>query len=120
MPWSAAVCVMPAVRSDNIHSTYFFIFAKQRCWPSQQTTVQCIGLECADKYVNLDDGWAIGRNANGTFKHDPELFPHGIKPVADYVHSKGMLFGIYTARGSSTCMGRPGSVRRNFLHDSSN
>ena len=58
-----------------------------------------------------DDGWAIGRNANGTLKHDPELFPHGIKPVADYVHSKGMLFGIYTARGSGTCMGRPGSVR---------
>jgi hypothetical protein len=65
----------------------------------------------ADKYVNLDDGWAIGRNANGTLKHDPELFPHGIKIVADYVHSKGMLFGIYTARGSGTCMGRPGSVR---------
>ena len=29
--------------------------------------------------------------------------------MADYIHSKGMLFGIYTARGSSTCMGRPGS-----------
>ena len=70
------------------------------------------GLQAAGyQYVNLDDGWAIGRNANGTLKHDPELFPHGIKPVADYVHSKGMLFGIYTARGSGTCMGRPGSVR---------
>ena len=61
------------------------------------------------KYVNLDDGWAIGRHPNGTFKHDPGLFPHGIKPVADYIHSRQMLFGIYTARGSSTCMGRPGS-----------
>ena len=28
--------------------------------------------------------------------YDPELFPHGIKPVADYVHSKDMLFGICT------------------------
>lgn len=61
------------------------------------------------KYINLDDGWAIGRYPNGTFMHDPDLFPHGIKPVADYIHSKGMLFGIYTARGSQTCMGRPGS-----------
>ena len=33
----------------------------------------------------------------------------GIKPVVDYIHSKNMLFGIYTARGESTCMGRPGS-----------
>ena len=48
----------------------------------------------ADKYVNLDDGWAIGRHPNGTLIYDPELFPHGIKPVADYVHSKDMLFGI--------------------------
>ena len=48
----------------------------------------------ADKYVNLDDGWAIGRHPNGTLIHDPELFPYGIKPVADYIHSKDMLFGI--------------------------
>ena len=53
--------------------------------------------------------WAVGRHANGTIKIDDELFPEGIKPVADYIHSKGMLFGIYTARGSFTCMGRPGS-----------
>ena len=32
-----------------------------------------------------------------------------MKPVVDYVHSKGLSFGIYTARGSTTCMGRPGS-----------
>ena len=32
-----------------------------------------------------------------------------MKAVVDYVHSKGLSFGIYTARGSTTCMGRPGS-----------
>jgi len=32
-----------------------------------------------------------------------------MKAVVDYVHSKGLTFGIYTARGSTTCMGRPGS-----------
>ena len=57
------------------------------------------------QYINLDDGWAVGRWPNGTLKEDPELFPHGIKAVADYVHSQKMLFGIYTARGGSTCMG---------------
>ena len=64
---------------------------------------------CRLRSVNLDDGWAIGRSPNGTIIYDSELFPAGIKPVADYIHSRGMLFGIYTARGSSTCMGRPGS-----------
>ena len=32
-----------------------------------------------------------------------------MKAVADYVHSKGLKFGIYTARGSTTCLGRPGA-----------
>eukprot|EP01052_Picozoa_sp_SAG31_P028708 SAG31_NODE_2794_length_5083_cov_2.714687_2_plen_398_part_00 len=36
---------------------------------------------------------------------DPYQFPSGIKPVADYVHEKGLLFGIYTDRGSSNCRG---------------
>lgn len=115
-------------------------------------------------YLNLDDGWARNRSADGTIVADPALFPNGIKAVADYVHSKvgglpfatrsaqrvgrrglvftgrqrlralltraatfpivrpaltpahacrvhlqGLKFGIYTARGSTTCMGRPGS-----------
>ena len=60
-------------------------------------------------YVNLDDGWALNRSSNGTIVADPALFPLGIKAVADYVHSKGLKFGLYTARGSRTCMGRPGS-----------
>jgi alpha-galactosidase len=42
------------------------------------------------------------------YAHSKRLLA-GIKPVADYVHSRNMSFGIYTARGSSTCMGRPGS-----------
>ena len=32
-----------------------------------------------------------------------------MKAVVDYVHSQGLKFGIYTARGSLTCLGRPGS-----------
>jgi alpha-galactosidase len=36
-------------------------------------------------------------------------FPGGIKPLADYVHSKGLKFGIYTDAGRRTCQGRPGT-----------
>lgn len=54
-------------------------------------------------------GWAAGRYSNGTVYPDAKGFPDGIKSVADYVHSKGLLFGIYTDRGTSTCAERPGS-----------
>jgi len=60
-------------------------------------------------YVNIDDCWAKSRASDGTVVADPASFPNGIKYVADYVHSKGMKFGIYTDRGTKTCAGRPGS-----------
>jgi alpha-galactosidase len=67
-------------------------------------------LDAGYEYINLDDGWAIGRdNVTGVIIPDPALFPFGMKPLIDYVHSKGLKFGIYTARGSLTCCGRPGS-----------
>ncbi len=66
-------------------------------------------LEAGYQYLNLDDGWAHGRFPNGTIIPDPALFPYGMKPLIDYVRSRNIKFGIYTARGSLTCMGRPGS-----------
>eukprot|EP01102_Stenamoeba_stenopodia_P008346 TRINITY_DN2398_c0_g2_i1.p1 TRINITY_DN2398_c0_g2~~TRINITY_DN2398_c0_g2_i1.p1 ORF type:complete len:422 (+),score=74.11 TRINITY_DN2398_c0_g2_i1:58-1323(+) len=60
-------------------------------------------------YVNMDDCWAQGRHLNGSVYPDPVAFPDGIKAVADYVHSLGLKFGIYTDRGLLTCAGRPGS-----------
>jgi len=69
-----------------------------------------LGLHQAGyEYVNIDDCWSVGRMANGTLIADPVAFPDGMKAVADYVHSKGMKFGIYTDRGNLTCQGRPGS-----------
>eukprot|EP00947_MAST-08B_sp_MAST-8B-sp1_P001967 g1967.t1 len=57
-------------------------------------------------YVNQDGGWASHRDeATGHLVPDPYQFPQGIKPVADYLHSKGMKLGIYTDRGSSNCKG---------------
>lgn len=61
------------------------------------------------KYVVIDDCWQVKRAADGTIVADPERFPSGIKALGDYVHSKGLLFGIYSDAGSKTCAGRPGS-----------
>ena len=40
---------------------------------------------------------------------DPERFPHGMKWLADYAHSKGVKLGIYNDYGTHTCGGYTGS-----------
>ena len=61
------------------------------------------------EYVVIDDGWQIRRDEEGNIVVNPEKFPSGIKALADYVHSKGLKFGIYSDAGSHTCGGYPGS-----------
>lgn len=61
------------------------------------------------QFVNIDDCWQVGRAADGSIVVDPERFPNGMKPLADYVHSKGLKFGVYTDAGRMTCQKRPGS-----------
>src|ERR1700709_591940 len=48
------------------------------------------------KYFSLDDAWmTMNRDASGNLVPDPKKFVHGMKAFADYVHSKGLKFGIY-------------------------
>jgi alpha-galactosidase len=62
------------------------------------------------QYFVLDDGWmAMQRDNNGSLVADPAKFPHGMKAFADYVHSKGLKFGIYNCAGTMTCAGYPGT-----------
>jgi alpha-galactosidase len=61
------------------------------------------------QYVVIDDCWQVSRDANGNIMADPQRFPSGIKALADYVHSKGLRFGLYSDAGAKTCAGRPGS-----------
>nr|WP_158786670.1 glycoside hydrolase family 27 protein [Granulicella sp. L46] len=66
------------------------------------------------QYVVIDDCWHGERDAHGNIQPDPKLFPTGIKALADYVHSRGLKFGIYTDAGTKTCAGRPGSRGHEF------
>ncbi|MGW5971768.1 NPCBM/NEW2 domain-containing protein [Streptomyces sp. NPDC055186] len=69
------------------------------------------------EYINLDDCWALPqRDADGKLVPDPERFPHGIKALADYVHGKGLKFGIYTSAGTKTCssIGFPGALGHEY------
>lgn len=61
------------------------------------------------QYVVIDDCWHGKRDENGFITADAQKFPSGIKALADYIHSKGLKFGIYSDAGRLTCGGRPGS-----------
>lgn len=72
-------------------------------------------LDAGYEYLILDDCWsAKERDAAGRLSADPEKFPSGIKALSDYVHSKGLKFGIYSCCGVRTCAGRPGSFEHEF------
>lgn len=61
-------------------------------------------------YIVLDDGWMTReRDVNGDLIPDPVKFPNGMKAVIDYVHSKGLKFGLYNCAGTQTCAGYPGT-----------
>jgi alpha-galactosidase len=65
--------------------------------------------EAGYEYIVIDDCWQIDRDANGKIVADATRFPSGIKALADYVHAKGLKFGIYSCAGTKTCQQRPGS-----------
>ncbi|XP_039452051.1 alpha-N-acetylgalactosaminidase [Culex pipiens pallens] len=66
-------------------------------------------LDAGYEYVNIDDCWMMReRDSEGKLHADPERFPSGIKYLSDYIHSKGLKFGIYQDIGTHTCAGYPG------------
>ena len=61
------------------------------------------------RYINIDDCWlAHERDRRGKLQPDATRFPSGIKALGEYVHSKGLKFGIYEDYGNYTCAGYPG------------
>ena len=68
------------------------------------------GLKAAGyQYVVIDDCWQGERDHDGFIQADAKRFPGGMKKLADYVHGRGLQFGLYSDAGNKTCGGRPGS-----------
>ena len=61
------------------------------------------------EYIVIDDVWEARERVNGRLTWDAAKFPNGIPALAEYVHSKGLKFGIYSCAGSHTCAGMPAS-----------
>jgi alpha-galactosidase len=54
-------------------------------------------------YVNIDDTWEAGRDANGNILTNKK-FPN-MPALSQYIHDKGLRFGIYSSPGPTTCAG---------------
>ncbi len=89
----------------------FAVHITERLVEDMADAIVSSGMKSAGyTYLVLDDGWmAMERDSQGNLVPDPEKFPHGMKPVADYVHSKGLKFGLYNCAGTKTCAGYPGT-----------
>src|SRR5215469_10066854 len=66
------------------------------------------------QYIVIDDCWQVLRDAKGNIVADAQRFPSGIKALADYVHSQGLKFGIYSDAGEKTCAGRPAGLGHEY------
>jgi alpha-galactosidase len=66
------------------------------------------------QYIVIDDCWQVKRDEKGNIVPYQDRFPNGIKAVADYVHSKGLKFGIYSDAGTKTCGGKPGGLGHEY------
>lgn len=66
------------------------------------------------EYVIIDDCWSLKERVNGKLVPDPVKFPHGMKYLADYIHAKGLKFGMYSCAGVMTCAGYPSSYGYEF------
>ena len=77
-----------------------------------------LGLKDAGySYVVIDDCWSKKLRDPETHRivPDPEKFPKGMKSLADYIHDKGLKFGMYSCAGQRTCADYPGSFDHEFL-----
>ena len=57
------------------------------------------------KYLVLDDGCYKSERVDGKLSNEPVKFPGGFKALSDYVHSKGLKFGMYNDIGTNLCAG---------------
>lgn len=67
-------------------------------------------IDAGYNYLVIDDNWhAPSRNTDGSPRPHPSKFPNGMKVCADYAHSKGLKFGIYSDAAERTCANEFGS-----------
>lgn len=57
------------------------------------------------QYLVLDDGCYKPARVDDCLSNEELKFPEGFRPLADYIHSKGLKFGMYNDIGTNLCAG---------------
>ena len=74
-----------------------------------------LGLkELGYKYCVLDDGCYCSEREDGKLKNEPKKFPSGFRALADFIHEKGLKFGMYNDIGTNLCAG---AAVGTYLHE---
>ena len=71
-------------------------------WEGKLISMQDVGY----KFVNLDDCWE-GARTGGILQFSATLFPQGFVWMCDSIRRMGLVPGLYTSAGQTTCAGRP-------------
>jgi alpha-galactosidase len=62
------------------------------------------------QYVVVDDCWFDPqRDSQGNLRGNASKFPSGMKALGDYIHARGLKFGIYQVPTDRTCAQRGGA-----------
>jgi alpha-galactosidase len=98
MGWNSWNCLRTSITEEKIKSIADAMVS---------TGMKDAGYE----YIVIDDGWMTGeRDQDGHIIIDSLKFPNGMKALADYIHSLGLKFGIYSSPGCYTCQKLMGSL----------
>ena len=116
------VCTIRCIQGPRPHTAYGLEYLEQIRLQRQRRTRSRHGdamvksgmKDAGYQYVVIDDCWQVSRDAQGSIVADAQRFPHGIKAVADYVHSLGLKFGIYSDAGALTCQKRPAGLGHEY------
>ena len=57
------------------------------------------------EYLVLDDGCYKSERVDGRLSNEEQKFPGGFRALADFIHSKGLKFGMYNDIGTNLCAG---------------
>src|SRR6266536_1775856 len=93
--------------TGSIRVTQFFYLITESSGGPEAFTITAALKDGSYQYINIDDTWEAGRDANGNIQTNKK-FPD-MKALADYVHRKGLKLGIYSSPGPNTCAGYEGS-----------
>jgi len=99
----------------NSWNTFYNEINEQLICETADALIQTGLREAGYQYIIVDDCWSEKeRDQNGLLVPDRKKFPNGIRPVAEYVHNRGLKFGMYSCCGVRTCAGYPGSFEHEY------